>query len=75
MLVPSESHQDTLLADRYGDIHPEELAQLDIPTRQKARIAQLQLKALRDTVVIELPGERVLWTEFYTKTLGETGGI
>lgn len=73
MLKPNEDYEDTLLIEKYSDLYPAEVLELDIPTRTKARVLQLQLGALCSDRVMELPGERSLWTQAYTNLLGENG--
>lgn len=73
MLQPNEGYEDTLLIDRYSDLYPDEILELDIPAKTKARVLQLQLGALCSDKVMELPGERSLWIQAYTSLLGENG--
>lgn len=60
---------DTSLEANYGHLSPDEISSLDIKPSQKARVAQLQIEALRS--VRDNGSEMLGWLACYRSTLGD----
>lgn len=60
---------DASLEMNFGHLNPDEITSLEIKTAQKARIAQLQIEALRS--IRDNGGEMLGWLACYRSTFGE----